>query len=116
VHTLPAADIATGWWEGEAIMGRSQAATKAGMESIRKRLPFRIREIHPDNDSGMIDDLLWRYCQEAKIKISRSRPYQKNDNCWVEQRNRTHAERTQACTEGGGLPAAGHGGRDGDPA
>jgi hypothetical protein len=93
VHTLSAADIATGWWEGEAIMGRSQAATKAGMESIRQRLPFRIREIHPDNDSGMINDLLWGYCQDAKIKMSRSRPYQKNDNCWVEQRNWTHVRK-----------------------
>lgn len=93
VHTLSAVDIATGWWEGEAIMGRSQVATKAGMECIRQRLVFRIREIHPDNDSGMINDLLWRYCQEAKIKMSRSRPYQKNDNCWVEQRNWTHVRK-----------------------
>jgi len=93
VHTLSAADIATGWWEGEPIMGRSQAATKEGMERIRQRLPFRIREIHPDNDSGMINDLLWRYCQDAKIKMSRSRPYRKNDNCWVEQRNWTHVRK-----------------------
>lgn len=93
VHTLSAADIATGWWEGEPIMGRSQVATKAGMECIRQRLPFRIREIHPDNDSGMINDLLWGYCKEAGIKMSRSRPYQKNDNCWVEQRNWTHVRK-----------------------
>lgn len=93
VHTLSAADIASGWWEGEAIMGRSQVATKVGLEGIRQRLPFRIREIHPDNDSGMINDLVWGYCQEAKIKMSRSRPYQKNDNCWVEQRNWTHVRK-----------------------
>jgi hypothetical protein len=95
VHTLSAADIATGWWEGEAIMGRSQLATKAGMEGIRQRLPFRIREVHPDNDSGMINDLLWGYCKDARpqIKMSRSRPYQKNDNCWVEQRNWTHVRK-----------------------
>jgi len=76
-------------------MGRSQMATKTGMESIRQRLPFRIREIHPDNDSGMINDLLWGYCQDARprIKMSRSRPYQKNDNCWVEQRNWTHVRK-----------------------
>jgi hypothetical protein len=89
-HTLSAADIASGWWEGEAIMGRSQAATKAGMQNIRRRAPFRIREIHPDNDSGMINDLLWNYCRGAGIKMSRSRPYRKNDNCWVEQRNWSH--------------------------
>src|ERR1035438_2879009 len=93
LHTLSAADIATGWWEGEAIAGRSQAATQEGLDRIRRRLPFRIREIHPDNDTGMINDLLWRYCQKAKIKMSRSRPYQKNDNAWVEQRNWTHVRK-----------------------
>ena len=93
VHTLSAADIATGWWEGEPIMGRSQMATKEGMDRIRQRLPFRILEIHPDNDSGMINDLLWSYCQKARIRMSRSRPYKKNDNAWVEQRNWTHVRK-----------------------
>jgi len=92
-HTLSTVDIATSWWEGEAIMGRSQEATRQGLDSIRKRLPFGIRELHPDNDTGMINDLLWRYCQKAKIKMSRSRPYKKNDNAWVEQRNWTHVRK-----------------------
>lgn len=93
LHTLSAADIATGWWEGEAIMGRSQLATKEGLDRIRQRLPFRILEIHPDNDSGMINDLLWGYCKKARIRMSRSRPYKKNDNAWVEQRNWTHVRK-----------------------
>ena len=93
LHTLSAADIATGWWEGEAILGRSQVATKEGMDRIRGRLPFRILEIHPDNDSGMINGLLWSYCQKARIGMSRSRPYKKNDNAWVEQRNWTHVRK-----------------------
>ena len=87
LHTISAADIATGWWECEAIMRRTQEATRDGMERIRKRLPFRILEIHPDNDTGMINELMWQYCKKAKIKMSRSRPYKKNDNAWVEQRN-----------------------------
>ena len=93
LHTLSAVDIATGWWEGEAITGRSQQATKDGLDSIRERLPFRILEIHPDNDTGMINDLMWRYCRKARIKMSRSRPYKKNDNAWVEQRNWTHVRK-----------------------
>ena len=93
VHTLSAADIASGWWEGEAIVSRSQQATKEGMQAIRARLPFEIKEIHPDNDSGWINDLLWRYCREAGIRMTRSRPYQKNDNAWVEQRNWTHVRK-----------------------
>ena len=93
LHTLSAADIATGWWEGEPIRGRSQMATKEGMDRIRRRLPFGILEIHPDNDSGMINGLLWGYCQKARIRMSRSRPYKKNDNAWVEQRNWTHVRK-----------------------
>ena len=93
IHTLSAVDIATSWWEGEAICSRSQQATKEGLDAIRKRVPFRIREIHPDNDSGLINGLLWRYCRGARIKMSRSRPYKKNDNAWVEQRNWTHVRK-----------------------
>jgi hypothetical protein len=93
VHTLSVVDIASGWWEGEAIASRSQQATKEGLDAIRQRVPFRIREIHPDNDSGLINQLLWDYCQRARIKMSRSRPYKKNDNAWVEQRNWTHVRK-----------------------
>ncbi len=93
LHTLSAVDIATSWWEGEALLRRSQEATREGLDRIRKRLPFAIREIHPDNDTGLINELLWSYCQKAQIKMSRSRPYQKNDNAWVEQRNWTQVRK-----------------------
>jgi hypothetical protein len=63
------------------------------MTAIRQRLPFRILEIHPDNDRRMINDLLWRYCRQTHIRMSRSRPYKKNDNAWVEQRNWTHVRK-----------------------
>lgn len=92
-HTLSGADIASGWWEGAAILGRSQRATKEGLETIRARLPFALREIHPDNDSGMINNLLFRYCAETGVRFSRSRPHHKNDNAWVEQRNWTHVRK-----------------------
>jgi len=90
LHTLSAVDIASAWWEGEPQMGRSQEATNEGLDEVRKRFPFRVREIHPDNDSAMLNDLVWRYCRQRKIRMSRSRPYQKNDNAWVEQKNWTH--------------------------
>lgn len=93
LHTISAVDIATSWWEGEPILRRTQEATRDGMDRLRKRLPFRIREIHPDNDRGLINDLMWRYCQQARIQMSRSRPYKKNDNAWVEQRNWTHVRK-----------------------
>src|SRR5215213_2301913 len=93
IHTVSAVDIASGWWEGEAITARTQEATREALDRIRKRAPFRFREIHPDNDHGLINDLLWRYCRKRQIKLSRSRPYKKNDNAWVEQRNWTHVRK-----------------------
>lgn len=93
IHTLSAVDIATNWWEGEAIAVRSQQATKAGLNQIRGRFPFRIRELHPDNDSALVNDLLWDWCREQRIRMSRSRPYKKNDNAWVEQKNWTHVRK-----------------------
>lgn len=90
VHTLSVTDVASGWWEGQPIAARTQEATREAMEEIRGRVPFRIREIHPDNDSGLINDLMWQYCRQRKIRMTRSRPYKKNDNAWVEQRNWTH--------------------------
>lgn len=88
--TLSVTDIASGWWEGEPQMGRSQRATQEGLKAIRGRLPFRLCELHPDNDSAILNELLWKYCRKARIRMSRSRPYQKNDNAWVEQKNWTH--------------------------
>jgi len=93
IHTVSTVDIASGWWEGEAIAARTQEATREALDGIRQRAPFRFREIHPDNDSGLINDLLWRYCRRRQIKLSRSRPYKKNDNAWVEQRNWTHVRK-----------------------
>jgi len=93
IHTVSTVDIASGWWEGEPIAARTQEATREALDAIRKRAPFRFREIHPDNDSGLINDLLWRYCRRRRIQLSRSRPYKKNDNAWVEQRNWTHVRK-----------------------
>src|SRR3954452_1759450 len=89
IYTLSAVDIATNWWEGQAISVRSQHATKEGLSVIQPRFPFRIRELHPDNDSALVNDLLLDWCREQRIQLSRSRPYQKNDNAWIEQKNWT---------------------------
>jgi Integrase core domain len=93
VHTISTVDIATSWWEGQAIAVRSQHATKDGLDQIRPRFPFPIRELHPDNDSALVNDLLWDWCQQRRIRMSRSRPYKKNDNAWVEQKNWTHVRK-----------------------
>lgn len=90
VCSLSNSDISTDWWEGEATMGMGQERTHQAIERARQRTPFAWQEIHPDNGVGFINDIVYRYTQKQGIIFTRSRPYKKNDNCWVEQKNRTH--------------------------
>lgn len=91
VHTLQLVDVATGWSERTAVLGRGQAAMEAGFQRIIDRLPFPIRHLHPDNGPEFFNDHLVRFwgTQITGLTLSRSRPYQKNDNRFVEQKNAT---------------------------
>ena len=91
VHTLQLVDIATGWSERVAMLGRSQTAMVAAFRRVQERLPFPITHLHPDNGSEFFNDHLIRYFGEAMtgLHLSRSRPYRKNDNRFVEQKNAT---------------------------
>jgi hypothetical protein len=84
-------DVATGWSERVGVFGRTQRAMVAGSEKIVGRVPFPIRELHPDNGSEFINDhLLGFFGDKFKgLALSRSRPYHKNDNRIVEQKNYT---------------------------
>ena len=91
VHTLQMVDVATGWSERVAVLGRSQRAMETGFRHIMRRLPFLIRHLHPDNGPEFLNDHLIRFWGEqiVGLKLSRSRPYRKNDNRIVEQKNGT---------------------------
>lgn len=91
--SLSTTDIATGWWEGEPQMGRGQIPTFKSIEEARARYPFPWKEAHPDNDTAFINWHLFRYCEREHLEFSRSRPYKKNDNCLVEQKNKTHVRK-----------------------
>ena len=84
-------DVATGWSERVAVMGRGQRAMEVGFEHLLTRLPFAVVELHPDNGSEFFNAHLVRYWKEkvVGVQLSRSRPYQKNDNRIVEQKNDT---------------------------
>jgi hypothetical protein len=84
-------DVATGWSERAAVLGRSQRAMEAGFRRILGRLPFPVRELHPDNGGEFFNDHLIRFWGEAIVGLtrSRSRPYHKTDNRLVEQKNAT---------------------------
>lgn len=91
--TLSTTDIATGWWEGEAVLGRGQLNTTLGLDRIKHRFPFNWKRIHSDNGTEFINAHLFNYTQKEDLGFSRSRPYKKNDNCFVEQKNKTHVKR-----------------------
>ncbi|MBE9509229.1 MAG: transposase family protein [Chloroflexi bacterium] len=89
--TLQMIDVATGWSERVAVLGRSYLVMQDAFRRIVARLPFPIREIHPDNGSEFLNHHMVRFWGELVqgVLISRSRPYQKNDNRNVEQKNAT---------------------------
>lgn len=89
IHTLQMVDVCTGWSEIEAVYGRSYRAMQDGFQMILKRLPFPILELHPDNGSEFFNQHLLRFWQKniVSLDLSRSRPYHKNDNRFVEENN-----------------------------
>ncbi len=89
--TLQMIDVATGWSERIAVLGRSYLVMEDAFRRILARLPFSVLEIHPDNGSEFINHHMLRFWGEIVqgVKFSRSRPYQKNDNRIVEQKNST---------------------------
>lgn len=90
-HTLQLIDVATGWSERVVVLGRGQQAMEGGFRRILHRLPFGVKELHPDNGAEFFHHHLVRFWGEAitGLTLSRSRPYQKNDNRFVEQKNAT---------------------------
>lgn len=85
--TLDATDVATGWTCLAALKNKAQEWTFSELRDIRFRLPFPLLGIDSDNGSEFINDQLFRYCQKEQITFTRSRPYRKNDACFVEQKN-----------------------------
>ena len=93
LSTLSVTDIGSGWWEGEPVFGKSAWNIAQGLGRIQHRFPFPWKEIHSDNGSEFINDLVYRYSRYKQLAFSRSRPYAKNDNCFVEQKNGTHVRK-----------------------
>jgi hypothetical protein len=85
--TLVAVDVATTWTELQAIWGLHQQRVTGGIQHVATRLPFPLREWHSDNGSEFINACLLGWCQRHGVRFTRGRPYRKNDQAWVEQRN-----------------------------
>jgi hypothetical protein len=93
LHSLNPTDIHTTWVETRAVLGRGQTGVAAALEEMRSALPFTLRGIDSDNGSEFINAHLYRYCQGHGIPFTRGRPYQKDDNAHVEQKNWTHVRK-----------------------
>lgn len=87
LNTLTATDLSTGWTECQAVANKTQLAVSQAIQILRQNLPFALLGLDSDNGSEFINDTLFRYCQEECITFTRSRPYQKNDQAHVEQKN-----------------------------
>jgi hypothetical protein len=90
IHSLNVTDIHTTWVESIAVMGKAQLRVQQGLEQIRRELPFALLGIDSDNGSEFLNDQLVRYCKAEAIQFTRGRPYKKDDNAHVEQKNWTH--------------------------
>jgi len=94
LNTLTCTDISTGWTECLALLHRSQAQVHQALQVLQQRLPFRLLGMDSDNGTEFINDLIYRYCIQEQITFTRSRPYKKNDQAHVEQKNWSIVRRT----------------------
>jgi len=92
-HTLNVTDIHTGWTESRAVLGRGQTAVKEALQEVEQALPFRILGVDSDNGSEFINWHLKAWCEGKGIQLTRGRPYKKDDNAHVEQKNWTHVRK-----------------------
>lgn len=87
LNTLTATDLATGWTECLALPNKTQTATFLAIKNLQEKLPFPLLGLDSDNGSEFINDMLYRFCLDQQITFTRCRPYRKNDQAHVEQKN-----------------------------
>jgi len=106
VQTLTLTDIATGWTECAPILVREQKLLTEVLSEMRKVLPFPLLGFDTDNDSVFMNETVNSYCKDAGVEFTRCRPYRKNDQAWVEQKNGAVVRHTVGYRRYEGLEAA----------
>jgi hypothetical protein len=86
-QTLVLTCVATGWTEMRALRNKAQRWSFAAIGDIAATMPFPLLGLDSDNGAEFINDQLFRWCEANQVTFTRSRPYRKNDNCFVEQKN-----------------------------
>lgn len=92
-HTLNVTDIHTTWTESRAVLGRGQEAVQRALNEIAQVLPFALLGVDSDNGSEFINWHLKNWCAGKDIQLTRGRPYKKDDNAHIEQKNWTHVRK-----------------------
>jgi len=92
-HTLNLTDIVSTWTESRAVMGKGEQGIVDRLEEMRLGFPFALRGLDADNGSEFINYHVEKYCADRNIGFSRSRPYKKDDNAHIEQKNWTHVRK-----------------------
>ena len=106
VQTLVLTDIATGWTECAPLIVREQTLLSTVLTELRKQLPFALLGLDTDNDTVFMNETLKAYCDAANIVFTRCRPYRKNDQAFVEQKNGAVVRRMVGYRRFEGLEAA----------
>lgn len=94
-NTLTMTDIYSGWTEVRAVWGKQSLGVLNAIKEIENSLPFKIKGFASDNGNEFLNNDLWTYFDDRAMKVDfvRRRPYKKNDNAHVEQKNWTHVRR-----------------------
>ena len=92
IWSLCFTDLATGWTELRAVWNKGAHGVMEAVRETEAKLPFALLGFDCDNGSEFLNHHLWRYFARRKepVLFTRSRPYHKNDNAHVEQKNWTH--------------------------
>jgi hypothetical protein len=93
IYSVNLTDVHTGWCETRAVIGRGETGVVSALDAMRHSVPFAVRGLDSDNGSEFLNYHLYRYCEKHHIQFTRSRPYKKNDNAHIEQKNWTHVRR-----------------------
>lgn len=93
LHSLNVTDLATTWVETRAVLGKGQSGIVQALTEISQALPFSLKGVDSDNGSEFINQHLMRFCRQRDIQFTRSRPYKKDDNAHIEQKNWTHVRK-----------------------
>ena len=92
-NTLTVTDIFSAWTENRALISKKGQDVRKCFVDVKKTLPFKFLGINVDSGSEFLNTPMLEFVKtpgEKEIIFTRSRPYRKNDNCYVEQKNYTH--------------------------